>query len=114
MEPAPKTLFKMVVTLTMQAATCPWESINLLLEMCQKTAKKAKMNEDKLKAVLTNVQADLHAVEEALGIKLGPKSNAERKHANFTNNFLLSFMESENVEAKKALIESAKLRQCIG
>jgi phosphoenolpyruvate carboxylase len=53
-------------------------------------------------------------VEEVFDIKLGPRTSSQRKHENFTNNFLLSYLEDEEKEAKKALVEAAKLRQCLG
>jgi hypothetical protein len=53
-------------------------------------------------------------VEEKLDVKLGPRTSTQRKHENFTNNFLISYLERENEEAKIALVEAAKLRKCLG
>jgi phosphoenolpyruvate carboxylase len=89
-------------------------NINMLLEMSQTVAKRAGMNEDKLKEAFTAVLEDLNTVEEKLNIKLGPRGIAQRKHENFTNNFLLSFLQKQDAEAKTALAESAKLRKCLG
>ena len=91
-----------------------WENINMLLEMSQATAKRANMNEEKLRVALSMLLEDLNVVEEKLNFKLGPKGVSQRKHENFSNNFLLSYLQKEDVEAKKALLESAKLRQCLG
>jgi len=89
-------------------------NINMLLEMSHTTAKRTGMNEDKLKEALNMVIGDLNTVEQQLSIKLGPKGIAPRKHENFTNNFLLSFIQKQDSEAKTALVESAKLRKCLG
>ncbi len=91
-----------------------WENINMLIEMSQKTAKKANMSEEKLRSALSNILDDLKTTEEKLSIKLGPRGVSGRKHENFTNNFLLSYIQNEDDEARKALIESAKLRKCLG
>ncbi len=91
-----------------------WENINMLIEMHLKTAKRANMNVDKLRLALTRILADLKTVEEKLDVKLGPRTSKQRKHENFTNNFLISYLEQEDEEAKKALVEAAKLRKCLG
>jgi phosphoenolpyruvate carboxylase len=89
-------------------------NINMLAEMTRKTAEKTKMNEVHLHRVLRMILEDFEAVEDVLGVKLGPKTCMQRKHENFTNNFLLSYLECDESEAKKALIESAKIRKCLG
>ncbi len=89
-------------------------NINMLVEMCQTTAKRSGMSEDKLKEALATFLEDLNTVEQKLNIRLGPKGIAQRKHENFTNNFLLSFLQKQSAEAKTALTESAKLRKCLG
>jgi phosphoenolpyruvate carboxylase len=91
-----------------------WENINMLIEMRSQMAKRANMKEEKIKNALTNILEDLQTVEENIGVKLGPKGVSQRKHENFTNNFLLSYLQKEDTEAKKALLESAKLRKCLG
>ncbi len=91
-----------------------WENISMLIEMSHKTAKKANMGEEKLRSAFTNMLGDLKTAEEKLSIKLGPIGVSGRKHENFTNNFLLSYIQNEDDEARKALIESAKLRKCLG
>jgi phosphoenolpyruvate carboxylase len=91
-----------------------WENLKMLMEMSGKVAKRANMNEEKLRAALLNSLEDLKTVEEKFAIKLGPKDSAQRKHENFTNNFLISMIEHEDEEAKRALVEAAKMRKCLG
>ncbi len=91
-----------------------WENVSMLMEMSRKTAKRANMNEEKLRNALSNILDNFETVEETFTVKLGPKGVSQRKHENFTNNFLLSYMQNEDIEARKALVESAKLRKCLG
>jgi phosphoenolpyruvate carboxylase len=91
-----------------------WENVNMLMEMHLKTAKRANMDVDNLRLALTRILADLKTVEEKLDVKLGPRTPTQRKHENFTNNFLISYLEHEDAEAKVALAEAAKLRKCLG
>jgi phosphoenolpyruvate carboxylase len=91
-----------------------WKNIGMLTECLDRVAERAAMSGAKLKGALTKIREDLRVVEENLGIKLGPKSSVERRHENFTNNFLIAYMEREDEEAKKALVEAAKLRKCLG
>jgi phosphoenolpyruvate carboxylase len=91
-----------------------WENISMLMENSQKIADIAGMNREKLATVLKKVQSDLRVVEEKLDIKLGPKTPAQKRHENFANNFLIAYMEHENDEAKKSLVDAAKIRRCLG
>jgi phosphoenolpyruvate carboxylase len=91
-----------------------WENINLLIEMNQKAAQTSSMDPEKLERSLASISNDLKTVEEKLKVKLGPKGISQRKHENFTNNFILSYLQRDDTEAKKALLESAKLRKCLG
>jgi len=92
-----------------------WENINMLLETHEKAAAKADMSVEKLEIALTKILEDFKAVEEKLVIKLGPRTPAQKRHGNFTNNFLISYIERDNAEeAKDDLIEAAKLRKCLG
>lgn len=91
-----------------------WANIDMLMEMSHDTAKRVGMAEEKLKEALANTKEDFKTVEACLSVKLGPKGIAQRRHENFSNNFLLSFLQKDDVEAKKSLIESAKLRKCLG
>ena len=90
------------------------ENINMLMSMHPRIAKRANMNVDNLRLALTRILADLKTVEEKLDIKIGPYTSTQRKHQNFTNNFLISYLEKEDKEAGKALVEAAKLRKCLG
>lgn len=90
------------------------ENINMLMSMHPRIAKRANMNVDNLRLALTRILADLKTVEEKLDVKLGPRTSTQRKHENFTNNFLISYLEHEDKEAGKALVEAAKLRKCLG
>ncbi len=91
-----------------------YANINMLLEMVHATAKRAGMSEEKLRDALTTMQEDLNVAEEKLDLRLGPRGVAQRKHENFTNNFLLSYLQKQDAEAKTALTESAKIRKCLG
>ena len=105
---------KMQLDLQLAGGYVSFENINTLSEMKNETAKRANTSQDKIKSALAAVLENLQAVEQSLGIKLGPRMVSERKHENFSNNFLLSYLQKEDEEAKKALLESAKLRQCLG
>ena len=91
-----------------------WQDLNMLMETRKKVAERAGMNEEKLKLALTQILDDLKAVEEKLDIKLGLKSPTQKRHENFTNNFLIAYIEREDDEARKAFVEAAKLRRCLG
>ncbi len=92
-----------------------WENINMLMESHEKVADKANIGVDKLEMALTKILEDLKTVEDNLVIKLGPRTPAQKRHENFTNNFLISYIERGNdEEAKRDLIEAAKLRRCLG
>jgi phosphoenolpyruvate carboxylase len=56
---------------------------------------------------------DIEAIEN-FGVKLGQSGSAQRKYENFTNSFLLSYMEGEDSEAREFLLEAARLRRCLG
>jgi phosphoenolpyruvate carboxylase len=91
-----------------------WQNVNMLMEMHQKAAERASANQEKIKTALTQILGDLQTAEEKLGIKLGPRTPTQKRHENFANNFLIAYMEREDDEAKKALVEAAKLRRCLG
>ena len=91
-----------------------WQNINMLMEMHKETAKRSCSDVDKLKLGLTRILDDLRAVEEKLDMKIGPRSLDHKKHENFTNNFLISYLAKEEVEARKALVEAAQIRRCLG
>ncbi|MGQ9460903.1 MAG: phosphoenolpyruvate carboxylase [Candidatus Bathyarchaeaceae archaeon] len=91
-----------------------WHNVNTFMELYKEVSKRAGMEEDKLKSALTELLLDLKAVEEKLGIRLGPKSLAHRKYENIVNSFLISYIERDDEEAKKCLEEAARLRKCLG
>lgn len=91
-----------------------WQNVNMLMEMHQKIAKRADTNREKIKNALTQILGDLQTAEEKLDIKLGPRTLTQKRHENFANNFLIAYIEREDDEAKKALVEAAKLRRCLG
>jgi phosphoenolpyruvate carboxylase len=90
------------------------QNVNMLMGLHPRIARRANMNVDNLRLALTRILADLKTIEEHFDLKLGPRSSTHRKHENFTNNFLISYLENEDTEAKKAIVEAAKLRKCLG
>jgi phosphoenolpyruvate carboxylase len=52
--------------------------------------------------------------EKTVTIEYFLEEELQKRHENFTNNFLLSYIEHEDDETKVALIEAAKLRKCLG
>ncbi|MCW4003779.1 MAG: phosphoenolpyruvate carboxylase [Candidatus Bathyarchaeota archaeon] len=109
-----KHYLKMEDDLKVAGEFVSWNNIDMLMEMSHNVAKRAGMTEEKLKEALSNTKEDLKTVEKCLNIKLGPKGIDQRRHENFSNNFLLSFLQKEDSEARKSLVESAKLRKCLG
>jgi phosphoenolpyruvate carboxylase len=90
------------------------ENIEMLIENSQRTSDRVKMSVEKLEEGLEAVKRDLAAVEDKLAVRLGPKTLSEKRHENFSNNFLIAFLEGEDDEAEKALVEAAKIRRCLG
>ena len=84
------------------------ENINMLIEMRSQTSKRANMNQEQIKKAFTNILEDLKAVEEKLGIKLGPKGISERKHENFTNNFLSATCKKKTRKQKEPCLNLPK------
>jgi phosphoenolpyruvate carboxylase len=91
-----------------------WQNVNMLMEMHEQAAERAGTSREKIKFALTRILGDLQTAEEKLDIKLGPRTPTQKRHENFANNFLLAYMEREDVEAEKALVEAAKMRRCLG
>jgi len=91
-----------------------WQNINMLVDMHEKVAERASMRRHGLEAALSSLSEDLKTIEGNLSVKLGPRNSAQRKHENFTNNFLLSYMEREESETMTSLLEAAKIRKCLG
>jgi phosphoenolpyruvate carboxylase len=74
----------------------------------------AAVEEAYLDARAREISADIEAIEKTFSIKLGPRSSLEKKHENFANNFLISYIDGDNVSASISLIEAAKIRRCLG
>jgi len=91
-----------------------WETINMLNDSYVKVAKRSGVSVEKLKNGLSSLMEDLSAVEEALSVHLGPRGSVSKKHENFVNNFLLSYIARDHSDARVAFIEAAGLRRCIG
>ena len=91
-----------------------WQTINMLLEMHPRVAKIAGIGTEALRNSLGNLVSDLSAVEERFSVKLGPRDNESKKHENFANNFLISYVEGEDQEAHAAFCQAARLRHSLG
>ncbi|MEM2092943.1 MAG: phosphoenolpyruvate carboxylase [Candidatus Bathyarchaeia archaeon] len=91
-----------------------WRNIELLVEMQEYVAKTSGLSGENLRLAIANIFNDLHIAEEKLGIRLGPKNFAERRHENAVNNFLLSFFDGDCQDAQRNLLEAAKIRKCLG
>jgi hypothetical protein len=84
------------------------------MDLHGRVAKRAGMMKEKLGHSLADLMADLATVEELFAIHLSPRNYTDKRHANFINNFLISFIEGDEKEARKAFLEAAILRRCIG
>jgi len=91
-----------------------WRNVEMLKDSCKLVAERAGMSVERLMDALNAVSADVEAVERAFGIRLGPRSSAERRHENFVNNFLISYIDGDKAGASASLIEAAKIRRCLG
>ena len=100
--------------LSMAGGYLSWRNIEMLKDNCKLVAKKAGMSTEKLMTALNEVLADIKAIEKTFSIKLGPRSSIEKKHENFANNFLISYIDGDKVGAFTSLIEAAKIRRCLG
>ena len=89
-------------------------NINKLMDMYKQFSRRAGMEEERLRSALTELLLDLKTVEEQLSIKLGPKNLTQEKYENIVNNFLISYIEQDDEEAKGYLEEAARIRKCIG
>ena len=91
-----------------------WQNANTLMEMYKQVSRRAGVEEEKLRSALTELLLDLKVVEEKLGIILGPKNLAQKKYENVVSNFLISYIERDDEEAKRHLEEAARIRKCLG
>ncbi|MCW4023107.1 MAG: phosphoenolpyruvate carboxylase [archaeon] len=91
-----------------------WQNINLLMEMYKEVAKRAKMKEERLRSGLTRFLFDINVAQDNLGVKFGPRTLKERKYENSVNNFLISYLEQHDKQAKYYVNEAAQLRKSLG
>ncbi|PVX25376.1 MAG: phosphoenolpyruvate carboxylase [Candidatus Bathyarchaeum sp.] len=91
-----------------------WQNINMILGMYKEVAKRAQMNEERLKSALTRFMLDINVAQEDLGIKFGPRNLTHRKYENTVSNFLISYMEQDDQNAKSYLEQAAQLRKSLG
>jgi phosphoenolpyruvate carboxylase len=91
-----------------------WQNLNMLMNMYSEVAKRAEMKEDNLRSALTRIVLDIKVAKEDLGIKFGPRTLTQRKYENTVSNFLISYLERNDEEAKNYLEEAAKLRRSLG
>jgi len=90
-----------------------WRNVNTIMEAHREVAERAGMSGEALKAAISDLLEDIESIE-GFGIKLGQSGSAQRKHENFANSFLLSYIEREDEDARRFLLEAAKLRKCLG
>ena len=91
-----------------------WQNLNMLMNMYSEVAKRAGMKEEDLRSALTRLIMDIKVAQEDLGIKFGPRTLTHRKYENTVSNFLISYMERNDEEAKDYLEEAAKIRKSHG
>lgn len=91
-----------------------WRNLNMLKGMHQQVAKIVGTNEEDLRLGLADVMKDLEAVERNFSINLGPKSLTQCRYENMVNDFLIAFLEQNSQDAQKCLIETARIRRCLG
>lgn len=91
-----------------------WRNINMLADLYGDVAKMVKMEKERLRSAIASIMKDLSTVEENLGVKLGPENLTQRKYENMVNDFLISFMERNDRDAEKYVVEAATIRKCLG
>jgi phosphoenolpyruvate carboxylase len=91
-----------------------WQNLNMLMNLHADVAKRAGMEEDRLSWALTRLLLDIKVAQEELGIKFGPRNLTQRKYENTVSNFLISYIERDDQNAKDYLEEAAKLRKSLG
>jgi len=91
-----------------------WRNIEIIKNAYREMAEKAGMCSDVLRDALKKVLSGLDVIEKTLGIKIGPKTYMEKKHENFINNFLLSYIEGDEAGVSNSLVDAAKIRRCLG
>ncbi len=91
-----------------------WQNLNMLMDMYKAVAKRAEMEEERLRSALTRLLLDIKVAQEDLGIKFGPRTLGHRKYENTVSNFLIAYMERDDEGAKDYLEEAARLRKSLG
>ncbi|MGQ9538602.1 MAG: phosphoenolpyruvate carboxylase [Candidatus Bathycorpusculaceae bacterium] len=91
-----------------------WRNLNMLADMHTQVAKMTGADKEKLRLAIAEIMKDLEAIEEKFAINLGPRNLTQRRYENIVNNFLISFLEQNSLDAQKCLIEAAKIRRCLG
>jgi phosphoenolpyruvate carboxylase len=91
-----------------------WQNLNMLMNMYKDVAKRAGMDQERLKSALTRLLLDIKVAQEDLGVKFGPRNLFHRKYENTVSNFLISYLERDDQNAKDYLEEAAKLRKSLG
>lgn len=91
-----------------------WQNMNILMDRCKRVSQRAGMEEERLRSALKELSRDLETVQENIGINLGPRNLTQRKHENTLGNFLISYIEHDDGEAKENLEEAARIRKCLG
>lgn len=91
-----------------------WQTINLIRDSTKQLARRTGMKPDDLKKGVAELTADLAAAEKALSLHLGPTGSSSRLHENYVNNFIISFTDEDDEDARIAITEAAKTRKCIG
>ncbi len=89
-----------------------WQNLNYLIgekEIVEKVTDKFKLEE-----VIPEIMEDLEMLEQITDIRLGPKSLTDRKHANITNNLLLSIAGNDEDQITDHIKEAAKIRHSLG
>jgi phosphoenolpyruvate carboxylase len=91
-----------------------WQTINLLKDTFKDVAVRSGMTSEDLRNGLADLMSDLSVAEDAVSVHLGPTGSANRRHENFVNNFLISYTDKSDEDARIAITEAAKIRRCIG
>ncbi|MCW4016406.1 MAG: phosphoenolpyruvate carboxylase [Candidatus Bathyarchaeota archaeon] len=91
-----------------------WQNINMILGMYNAVAKRAGMEEERLRSALTRFLLDINVAQEDLGIKFGPRTLSHRTYENTVSNFLIAYMEQDDQSAKDYLEQAAQLRRSLG
>jgi len=91
-----------------------WKNLEVMKMCADALAQRAGISRNDLRDLINEVVADLRYAEENLGVGLGPKSLAHLKYDNAANSFLISYLEGEDELAREYMLETAKLRKCIG